>query len=75
MLKQHDVCSTWARRMKPSDDDCNRSAKLDPFFQEQLNVKVKSIYAGLTMVEAKCFQVDYEELTKDRDKKELNCNL
>jgi len=41
MLKQHDVCSTWARRMKPSDDDYNRSAKLDPFFQEQLNVKVK----------------------------------
>ncbi|KKY18250.1 putative telomerase-binding protein est1a [Diplodia seriata] len=38
-----------------------------PISQEQLAAEVKSIYAGLTMVESKCIHVDKAQATAERD--------
>ncbi|ORY12920.1 hypothetical protein BCR34DRAFT_481742 [Clohesyomyces aquaticus] len=45
-----------------------------PISQEQLASEVKSIYAGLTMVETKCIHVDRAQAQAVSDESDVNCN-
>ncbi|HET6346874.1 MAG TPA: hypothetical protein VFH51_18210, partial [Myxococcota bacterium] len=48
----------------PNPEEMLRQPSLRPITQDQLVAEVKGIYAGLAMVEAKCREVDAEEMRR-----------
>jgi hypothetical protein len=72
---QHQPGLIELQRYDPRYPDLLPQPDSRPISQEQLASEVKSIYAGLTMVETKCVQVDRAQATAAQDNSDPNHKL